>query len=148
MDDKDKTQQSTQDTRKRPVGRPITRFEPPTVIVTRCQNYLFTYLKGISPFLGPTLGSMFEMMFERFITEKPWEHGLPWKKPKIVMSQTDDRERNDWQQVNINLSPDLAEKVKNVASLCGVSKASFCYTGMYWWAQYIYPPNKIMPKKE
>ena len=133
---------------QKPIGRPRTRFEKMKSVPTRCPEPIYTYLKGISPFLGPSLADMFNTMLSRFIAEKPWEHGLHWRKPKTAMTYAGGRTgRTGWEQVNIQLVPELADLVTQTAAACGVSKACFCYSAMFWWVQYIYPPNKIMLKK-
>jgi len=134
---------------QKPIGRPRTRFEKMKPVPTRCPEPIYTYLKGISPFLGPSLTGMFNTMLTRFIDERPWEHGLHWRKPKTAMTYAGGKTgRTGWEQVNIQLTPDLAERVSETAVQCGVSKACFCYTAMFWWVQYIYPPNKMMAPKQ
>jgi hypothetical protein len=50
-------------------------------------------------------------------------------------------------RVSIPAAPALAEQVRRQAQICDVSVASFCYTAILWWVQYIYPPNKTLPDK-
>lgn len=127
------------------IGRPRTRFEKMQLLVTRCPEPIYTYLRGLSPFLGPSLTKMFQDMLERFLEEEPWNHGLLWRKPKTAVTFAGGESgRTGWEQINIQATPDLAKKVAQKAILCGVSKACFCYTAMFWWVQYIYPPNKML----
>lgn len=131
--------------KQRRIGRPRTRFEQMETVPTRCPDQIYTYLKGISPFRYNSLTAMFDDMLTRFIKERPWEHGLHWRKPKTAMTYTHGQAgRTGWVQVNIQVTPSLAKEVGSQAELCGVSKACFCYTAMFWWVQYIYPPNKMM----
>ncbi|MFD2274705.1 hypothetical protein ACFS07_36020 [Undibacterium arcticum] len=64
------------------IGRPKTRHEKLKPISTRCPAAVYTYLKGITPFLNTSLTAMFADMFDRFMNERPWESGLHWRKPK------------------------------------------------------------------
>lgn len=80
----------------------------------------------------------------RFLAEEPWDHGLHWRKPKTAMTFAGGvTGRTGWEQVNMQLPYDLAEEVESVARTCGVSRAAFCYTAIFWWVQYIYPPAKM-----
>ncbi|MBN3815190.1 hypothetical protein G3N57_00580 [Paraburkholderia sp. Se-20369] len=127
------------------IGRPKTRFEDLEAVPTRCPSHIYTYLRGITPFLYPSLTAMFEDMISRFLNEQPWEHGLHWRKPKTAMTYAKGMAgATGWSQVNIQLPPELKERVTNVASVCGVSNACLCYTAIFWWVQYIYPPAKMV----
>lgn len=131
--------------KQRRIGRPRTRFERMEPVPTRCPDQIYTYLKGITPFRYGSLTAMFADMLTRFINERPWEHGLHWRKPKTAMTYANGAVgRTGWVQVNIQLTRELAEQVERLATSCGVSKACFCYTAMFWWVQYIFPPNKMM----
>ncbi len=131
--------------KNRRIGRPRTRFEQMEPVPTRCPDQIYTYLKGITPFRYSSMTAMFDDMLTRFIKERPWERGLHWRKPKTAMTYAHGQVgRTGWVQVNIQLTPALAEQVGNQAQLCGVSKACFCYTAMFWWVQYIFPPNKMV----
>jgi hypothetical protein len=127
------------------IGRPKTRFEDLEAVPTRCPSHIYTYLRGITPFLYPSLTAMFEDMITRFLNEQPWEHGLHWRKPKTAMTYAKGMAgTTGWSQVNIQLPPELKERVTNVASICGVSNACLCYTAIFWWVQFIYPPGKMV----
>lgn len=152
-----KTQQKPRDaeeiaTETRPVGarggrigRPKTRLEDLEAVPTRCPAHIYTYLKGITPFLYPSLTAMFEDMIGRFLNEQPWEHGLHWRKPKTAMTYANGTTgTTGWSQVNIQLTPELKDRVTNTADMCGVSNACLCYTAIFWWVQFIYPPSKMV----
>jgi hypothetical protein len=127
------------------IGRPRTRMEVLKPVPTRCPAQIYTYLKGITPFLYQSLTAMFEDMIRRFLKERPWEHGLHWRKPKTAMTYANGMAgTTGWVQVNIQLPQELAESVAKVASVCGVSNACLCYTAIFWWVQYIYPPGKML----
>lgn len=131
------------------IGRPKTRLEDLEAVPTRCPAHIYTYLKGITPFLYPSLTAMFEDMISRFLKEQPWEHGLHWRKPKTAMTYANGMAgTTGWSQVNIQLTPQLKEQVTQVAGVCGVSNACLCYTAIFWWVQYIYPPAKMVGKSE
>lgn len=126
------------------IGRPKTRLEDLKAVPTRCPVQIYTYLKGITPFLYPSLTAMFEDMMTRFLAERPWEHGLHWRKPKTAMTFAGGMTgKTGWEQVNIQLPQDVAKQVATTAETCGVSSAAFCYTAIFWWVQYIYPPAKM-----
>lgn len=129
----------------RRIGRPKTRLETLKAVPTRCPEHIYTYLKGIMPFLYQSLTAMFEDMMTRFLREQPWEHGLHWRKPKTALTFAGGQTgRTGWEQVNMQLPPDLATEVERAAEICGVSRAAFCYTAIFWWVQYIYPPSKML----
>lgn len=133
----------------RRIGRPKTRLEELRAVPTRCPSQIYTYLKGITPFLYNSLTAMFEDMLRRFLAERPWEHGLHWRKPKTAMSYAGGQAgKTGWEQVNIQLPQDLAELVGETATDCGVSRACLCYTAIFWWVQFIYPPAKMLGSKE
>lgn len=144
---------ATQKTERKPVvkseagariGRPKTRHEKLKPISTRCPAAVYTYLKGITPFQYPSLTEMFADMLKRFINEKPWEHGLHWRKPKTALSFAGNKVGSTgWEQLNISLTPTQAEEIEQKAEECGVSKACFCYTAIFWWVTYVYPPAKV-----
>lgn len=127
------------------IGRPKTRLEDLEAVPTRCPAHIYTYLKGITPFLYSSLTAMFEDMIGRFLNEQPWEHGLHWRKPKTAMTYANGMAgTTGWSQVNIQLTPELKERVTTTAEMCGVSNACLCYTAIFWWVQFIYPPSKMV----
>ncbi|CAB3755817.1 hypothetical protein [Paraburkholderia humisilvae] len=129
----------------RRIGRPKTRIEGLKAVPTRCPTQIYTYLKGITPFLYSSLTAMFEDMMRRFLAERPWEHGLHWRKPKTAVTLAGGvTGRTGWEQVNMQLPADVAAEVEAAAATCGVSRAAFCYTSIFWWVQYIYPPAKML----
>lgn len=130
------------------IGRPKTRLEDLKAVPTRCPAQIYTYLKGITPFLYPSLTAMFEDMMKRFLDERPWEHGLHWRKPKTAMTFAGGTSgKTGWEQVNIQLPQELAQSVAVTAESCGVSSAALCYTAIFWWVQYIYPPAKMTARQ-
>lgn len=129
-------------------GRSRTRLEKLQVVSSRCPAQIYTYLKGITPFLYPSLTRMFEDMLGRFVAERPWENGLHWRRPKAATTIVKGTfGKTGWEQLNIRLSKELAERVRQTAKVCGVSSACLCYTAVFWWVQYIYPPAKMLENK-
>ncbi|RWA52427.1 hypothetical protein AU476_17840 [Cupriavidus sp. UYMSc13B] len=105
---------------------------------------MYTYMKMIAPLEWRSLTGMFQDMMTRFLGTQPWKHGLLWRKPRTALTfQEGVAGRTGWEQVNIQLPPDLAERVEIAAVTAGISKAAFCYTAMFWWIQYIYPPKTV-----
>ncbi|QOT82259.1 hypothetical protein [Cupriavidus basilensis] len=101
-------------------------------------------MKMIAPLEWRSLTGMFQDMMTRFLATEPWKHGLLWRKPRTALTFQDGvAGRTGWEQVNIQLPPELAEQVEHAARGVGVSKAAFCYTAMFWWIQYIYPPKAV-----
>ena len=133
--------------RGRRLGRPKSRHEKLIPVSTRCPGTIYVYLKGITPFRYPSLTAMFADMLRRFIDEKPWEHGMHFRKPKTILAHAGSTAATTgWEQVNILLSPEVAAEVKNVANACGQSKAAFCYTAIFWWVSYVFPPAQFKLK--
>jgi hypothetical protein len=128
--------------RGKAIGRPKTRFEPLRTVPTRCPAEVLKYLKGLSASQGISLTTMFEDMLRRFLEDRPWDHGLIWRKPKVATTTIGgSKGTTGWVQANLQVPQDLADRVEQVADLHGVSKAALAYTAMFWWCQYIYPPR-------
>ena len=108
----------------------------------RCSSALFNYLRmlAVHPnFPYNNLANMYAVLFERFINDKPWEHGLKWHKPKSIKSVTGE---TGFVQVNIQLPIEQCERVKNSALAHDVSLATYIYTALYWWSRFVHPPKK------
>lgn len=122
------------------VGRPQSRFNPMKVVQTRVPVPMYKYCKMVQALRFHSLTAMFADMVMQFRKEKPWEHGLYWRRPKAAVTYRDETlGKTGWTQINIHLD----EKVKNdVELLCkslDISMATFCYTAIYWWIEYVYP---------
>lgn len=130
--------------RPKKLGRPRTQLEKPKVVPTRCPAHMYTYLKMIAPLRWRSLSAMFQDMMARFLEMEPWNHGLMWRKPRTALTFADGMAgKTGWEAVNMQLPPELAERVEHAATLAGVSKAAFCYTAMFWWVQFMYPPARV-----
>src|SRR5260363_312379 len=126
-------------------GRPRTRLEALQIVPTRCPMQIYTYLKSIAPYLYPSLTQMFEDMLRRFFTERPWEHGLHWRQPKSALTVAGKNlGQTGWMQVNMRLPEERVAQIHQTAQVCGISHAGVCYTALFWWAQYVYPPMKMI----
>ncbi len=124
-------------TKLRPIGRPKSRFTPVRVVQTRVPDARYRYCKTIQPLRYETLMEMFGEMLAKFRAERPWDHGLMWRTPKTAAHAGG---KTGWKQININMEE---EQKKSLGSLCeqlGVSSATFCYTAIYWWIEYVHPP--------
>ncbi len=129
--------------RGKKIGRPIERTEKLATLPTRCPVEVIRYLKGLAGSQGWTLTTMYEDMLRRFVEDRPWEHGLIWRKPKVATATIGGMPgTTGWVQVNIQIPADLAEQCEAISEAVGISKAALGYTAMFWWCQYIYPPAR------
>lgn len=113
---------------------------------------MYLYLKGLYPKRGwPSLTAMYDDMLTQFIDERPWEHGLTWRKPQTTLVHVGGLEnRTGWIQVNIQVDIGLAKAAEKIAHSVPkdtkVSMAMFAYTAIFWWIQYIHPPQGVQKK--
>lgn len=130
-----------------PLGRPVVRTEPLKPIPTHCPTQMYTYFKAIYPYYWKSLTEMFEDMMTRFVNEAPYEHGLVFRKPRTSQEKLGESDGlTGWTQCNVRLPYDVAEKVKAIATTHDQSSSAVCYTAMFWWAQYVYPPKVVLKK--
>lgn len=128
-----------------PLGRPVVRTEPLKPIPTHCPTQMYTYFKAIYPYHWKSLTEMFEDMMTRFVEEEPYKHGLVFRKPRTSLEKLGESSGlTGWSQCNVRLPLGIAEKVKAVAITYDQSSAAVCYTAMFWWAQYVYPPKVVL----
>jgi hypothetical protein len=139
-------------TKKKPegkVGRPRTRVVPLKTIPTRCPEALHRYLKTIYPLEHPSLTAYFEHILSEFIKQRPWDHGLVWRKPRVrVVILGDGVGSTGWAQVNVQVPKELADRIEKIIMTLDISRAAFLYTAFFWWAMYIKPPRKFLPAIE
>lgn len=131
------------------LGRPRTRFNELKTIPTRCPEHMYLYLKGLYPRRWASLTAMYDDMLKQFVEERPWEHGLKWKKPQTTLVRVGGQEnRTGWIQVNIQVDIGLAKSVEKIAHMQDprVSMAMFAYTAIFWWIQYEFPPQGTVKK--
>lgn len=132
----------TRSPRGKVVGRPRTRMEDLIRKQTRIQEPMRRYLRALSELRFDSMINMFDRMLEQFIEEKPWEHGLQWKRPSSAIQVVQgDRLPTAWKLINIDVRPALAERIQNSATTNGCTEAVFLYTAIHWWVQYMYPPK-------
>jgi hypothetical protein len=130
------------------MGRPKIERDPLEQVQTRIPAPMNDYLKLLAlsrlpdqPAPFKQVQVMFVAMFERFLAERPWEHGLPWREPQAIVrfEAGEIAERTVWRQVNIRMPKAMVTKVKRAAKAAGRSEASYCYTAISWWTQFLYP---------
>lgn len=121
-------------------GRPQSRFNTLKVVQTRVPVPMYRYCKMVQALKYESLTVMFEDMVGRFRAEKPWEHGLHWRKPKAAVTYHEDSVgKTGWRQINIHLDENVKNEVELLCRSLDISMATFCYTGIYWWIEYVYP---------
>ncbi len=126
------------------LGRPTKRLVKLDTVPTRCPISLHQYLKAIHPFSHASLLDFHTEILNSFITKRPWEHGLVWRKPKSIMTKSAGFSiTTGWRQVNIQMDTEMFAKVSNLSLELGVTKACFLYTALYWYAQYEKPPKSV-----
>jgi hypothetical protein len=147
LEDKVKTQ--TISPKGKVLGRPRLERPPLAQVQTRIPAPLSDYLKMLSierlpdqPAPFRTIQRMLESLFERFLVEKPWQHGFAWRESRAVarFSGGEVSERTHWKQLNIHLPIDLAQRIETCSIQLERSRSSFCYTALCWWAGALYPP--------
>lgn len=125
------------------VGRPRSQHKIMGTIQTRAPARMLKYCQILRTLKFDSLMDMFEKMLREFDKEKPWEHGLKWRHPRSSKAQAKDEIRmTGWEPVNINIEASFKEEISNRCKVMGVSMATYCYTAIYWWVQYVYPPEK------
>ena len=135
---------------KRGRGRPKVKLGNHQVVHARIPCTLMDYLKVLAvlpladraaPYRNLT--SMYKDVFAKFLAEKPYEIGFPWRSSTGAAVERDFEGKPTWEQVNIDLPEDLALGVKafcdSEANAEGVSISTYCYTALYWWATVVYP---------
>ena len=76
-----------------------------------------------------TLRTMFERLFEKFITEKPYRaKTFQWTQPAKVGTP-------GWGAQNITVNEDLAARLKKEAVRLEVSLTTLLYTALLWWIE-------------
>ncbi|MDA8153738.1 hypothetical protein [Acidithiobacillus thiooxidans] len=121
-------------------------------IPTRAPSKMQIYAKTLAFATGKTLKTMIREATERFLKEKPWEHGLKWRPTKgltyTVKDQIGQKEATGWMQVNIRLPAELGNALEKLAVQQNVSVSSVGYTLLYWWTWWVYPPASERARRE
>ncbi|WP_215866182.1 hypothetical protein [Acidithiobacillus thiooxidans] len=121
-------------------------------IPTRAPSKMQIYAKTLAFATGKTLKTMFREATERFLKEKPWEHGLKWRPTKglttTLKDQIGQKEATGWMQVNIRLPAELGNALEKLAVQQNVSVSSVGYTLLYWWTWWVYPPASERARRE
>ncbi|HEX7645833.1 MAG TPA: hypothetical protein VF450_00325 [Noviherbaspirillum sp.] len=136
----------------RRIGRPVSRFEKLEAIPTHCPESLHRYLKTIYPYRFASLTALYEKMLTQFIDTKMWEHGVDWRKPRTSKVEIEgEAAKTGWVLVNVQVEPDLKQRVRELSVKQDVSMATIAYTAMYWWAMFVMPASSVAgpkPKKK
>ena len=126
--------------------------EPYVEIPTRAPVKMQMYAKTLAFALGKPLKAMYKDAAERFFREKPWEHGLAWRPTKGLTTTIKDtigqKEATGWMQVNMRFPVAFGNDLERLAVEQGVSLSSVCYTMLYWWTWWIYPPASERARRE
>mgnify|MGYP001626388002 FL=1 len=112
-------------------------------VTTRLPIKLHLYTKALAFALGKTLKSMYQDCAEQFLREEPWKYGLRWRPnqdraPGFL--DRDDKTVTGWMQAKVRLRHETALRLEALAAKEKISVSSLCYTMLYWWAWYQYPP--------
>ena len=145
MDSEKKTKKTVISRAGKTLGRPVVRSEPLIPVPTHCPGQMYTYFKAIYPYYYKSLTEMFEDMVRRFAEEQPYLHGLQFRRPKTTSEKLGESTGlTGWVQCNVRLPEDLRARVVAIAETHNQSNAAVCYTAMFWWAQYVYPPKVVL----
>lgn len=121
-------------------------------ITTRAPVRMHMHSKALSFALGLSLKAMYQQAAERFLKDKPWEHGLRWRPTKSLTATLGDtigqKIATGWMQVNLRLKEETGKELQRIANQQGVSLSSVTYTLMYWWTWFIYPPKYERERRE
>lgn len=122
------------------IGRPQSRFNNLKVMQTRVPAPMYKYCKMVQALKYESLTSMFEDMVKIFIKEQPWQHGLLWRRPKAAVTYRDQMAgRTGWTQINIHIDEHKKEEIVLLCKSLDISMATFFYTAIFWWIEYVYP---------
>jgi hypothetical protein len=121
-------------------------------IPTRAPAKMQIYAKTLAFAKGQTLKVMFREAAERFFREEPWKQGLKWRPTKGLTTTLKDtigqKEATGWMQVNMRFPVEMGNRLERLAIEQGVSLSSICYTLLYWWTWWVYPPASERARRE
>jgi hypothetical protein len=112
-------------------------------VATRLPVKMHLYTKALAFALGKTLKSMYQDCAEQFLREAPWKYGLRWRPNQDQTFGILDRGSKTvtgWMQANVRVRYETAMRLEALAAKEKISVSSLCYTMLYWWAWYQYPP--------
>ncbi|WP_226034402.1 hypothetical protein [Aquitalea palustris] len=115
-------------------------------VQTRCPGQIIVYLKGLAMLRYGTLVRMHDDMLRKFLMSQPWaaDPPLSWRTPRSAQTNAG-REapaQTGWKTFNMQMSPDLKQVIAEKCDELEISMSTFCYTAIYWWCKYIFPPQK------
>lgn len=136
------TQQVVNVIRHSKVGRPVVNEVKPVLMPTRIPTELHPRLKMLT--LMPTgkdgiiYGSearMYSALFNEFLEERPFDGGaFTWQNCGSIRSFSMGMvERTSWKQMNVQVPPELSERINKCAAEQGRSNAAFMYSALVWW---------------
>lgn len=121
-------------------------------LTTRVPGGVINDLKHrLAPIFGGTLTTMYGVMLNVFLTDRPWEHGYAWRETKNLVTRREDTKSTfttdgrpieaavtvtkatGWLQISLRLDPVLAGRVQSAAAINGVSVSAFLYTAIHYW---------------
>jgi hypothetical protein len=128
-------------------------------IPTRIPAKMQIYAKTLALAGGKPLRAMFPEAAVRFVRDAPWkgvlnEPGgrLDWRPTKGLTTTLKDsvgqKEATGWMQVNMRFPVDLGKEMERIALQQNVSLSSVCYTMLYWWTWWVYPPASERARRE
>lgn len=121
----------------------MSRYTPPnagegrSLVQTRAPKALRNYLRAYARHHALTMEALFEEIAEHFLTLRPDQHGLTWRKPKTHRKSTPGLDT--WAQINLLLADEKAGKLAGLAKHIGISRSAVAYTALYWFARYLRP---------
>ncbi len=95
-----------------------------------------------------TLNSLLAEILFYFLKEKPYEKGLKFQIPGIIIQMEEGQpKRTEWNNFNVflpqGLNQEMKEEIKRLHSQgdLSVSSARFVYTAIFWWLNTVEPEN-------
>lgn len=121
-------------------------------IPTRAQTKMQTYARTLAYVMGKPLKAVYPEMAEKFLREKPWEHGLRWRPTKGLTASIKDavgqKEATGWMQVNMRFPVEIGNQLDRLAAEQNVSLSSLAYSMLYWWTWWVFPPASERARRE
>jgi len=115
------------------------------IIQTRAPENMQVYAKTLAFAKGQVMKAMLREAAERFFREEPWKQGLKWRPAKRLFVPSKDaigqKEATGWVRVSMRFPVVIGNRLEQLAAEQGVPLSSICYTLMYWWTWWVYPPK-------
>jgi len=121
-------------------------------IPTRVPAKMQIYAKTLAFAKGHTMKAMLQEAVEKFFCERPWKQGLKWRPAKRLFVPSKDaigqKEATGWVRVSMRFPVVIGNRLEQLAAEQGVPLSSICYTLMYWWTWWVYPPKPERLRRE